>query len=94
MNLVNFCYSYSNCTGLIPQLPATTLTGTYYTYMFNGCSSLTTAPELPATTLTGNCYSNMFNGCSKLNYIKAKFTSYNSKYFTDWVNIKYRYFCL
>ena len=32
-------------------LPATTLGNYCYTYMFNGCTSLTRAPELPATTL-------------------------------------------
>ena len=37
-----------------------------YYYMFEGCSSLTSAPELPATTLANNCYDNMFYGCSSL----------------------------
>ena len=49
------------------SLPATTLAGVYcYGYMFDGCTSLTTAPELPATTLAGYCYSGMFNGCTSL----------------------------
>ena len=51
-------------------LPATTLKGYDYAYMFEGCTSLTTAPELPATTLEVGCYECMFSGCSKLNYIK------------------------
>jgi hypothetical protein len=37
-----------------------------YSYMFYGCSSLTTAPSLPATTLASSCYSSMFYGCSSL----------------------------
>ena len=37
-----------------------------YTYMFYGCTSLTTAPSLPATTLTDFCYTSMFYGCSNL----------------------------
>ena len=36
------------------------------TYMFAGCTSLTTAPELPATMLLNYCYQNMFNGCTSL----------------------------
>ena len=50
-------------------LPATTAASTCYYYMFNGCTSLTTAPALPATTLTYSCYSDMFYGCSSLNNI-------------------------
>ena len=37
-----------------------------YTYMFYGCTSLTTAPSLPATTLTDFCYNYMFYGCTSL----------------------------
>lgn len=51
-----------------PELPATTLAGSCYTNMFNGCSSLTNAPELPATNLADWCYSHMFEGCSALEY--------------------------
>lgn len=47
-------------------LPATTLTTACYRYMFNGCSSLTTAPNLPATTLAYNCYADMFRSCTAL----------------------------
>ena len=47
-------------------LPATELAKQCYIYMFNGCTSLTTAPALPATTLVDYCYSNMFNGCTSL----------------------------
>jgi hypothetical protein len=37
-----------------------------YAYMFNGCTSLTTAPSLPATTLAHSCYNRMFYGCTSL----------------------------
>ena len=47
-------------------LPAETLTGHCYYYMFQGCSSLTVAPELPATELTESCYCGMFYICSNL----------------------------
>ena len=47
-------------------LPATTLTERCYSYMFIGCSSLTTAPALPAMTLANSCYEYMFNGCTSL----------------------------
>ena len=47
-------------------LPATTLTRSCYTTMFEGCSSLITAPTLPATTLTSNCYTHFFYNCSSL----------------------------
>ena len=35
-------------------------------FMFQGCTSLTTAPSLPATTLAENCYGSMFYGCTSL----------------------------
>jgi hypothetical protein len=37
-----------------------------YSYMFIGCTGLTTTPSLPATTLAEYCYSNMFSGCTGL----------------------------
>lgn len=37
-----------------------------YSYMFYGCTSLTTAPALPTTTLVSYCYYNMFYGCTSL----------------------------
>ncbi|MBO4654532.1 MAG: hypothetical protein J5644_03190, partial [Bacteroidales bacterium] len=48
------------------MLPATTLVRDCYSYMFYGCTSLTTAPALPATTLANSCYSYMFYGCTSL----------------------------
>ena len=47
-------------------LPATTLAPSCYIYMFQNCTSLTTAPELPATTLADYCYNYMFSGCASL----------------------------
>ena len=44
----------------------TTLPKNCCAYMFNGCTSLTTAPELPATTLGDRTYFNMFQGCTLL----------------------------
>ena len=43
-----------------------TMADSCYTYMFKGCTSLTTAPALLATTLTTNCYAGMFEGCTSL----------------------------
>ena len=42
-----------------------------YSYMFQGCTSLTTAPALPATTLADSCYSNMFSDCTSLTTVPA-----------------------
>ena len=65
-----FANLFRDCTNLVSAenliLPATTLANRCYYYMFEGCSSLTTAPELPATTLQFACYSSMFKGCSNL----------------------------
>ena len=37
-----------------------------YYFLFQGCTSLTTAPSLPATTLANYCYHSMFAGCTSL----------------------------
>ena len=47
-------------------LNATTLVYACYEYMFQGCTSLTTAPQLPATTLANHCYDFMFYNCRSL----------------------------
>ncbi len=47
-------------------LPLETLTENCYAYMFDNCTSITTAPELPATTLAEDCYFAMFHGCTSL----------------------------
>ena len=65
-----FYFLFRNCTGLTDAskliLPATTLAQNCYGYMFQDCTSLTTAPELPATTLAQYCYYRMFRGCTSL----------------------------
>ena len=66
----NFARLFSSSKSIISAenliLPATTLTNSCYSYMFNFCSNLSDAPQLPATTLTDYCYSQMFRSCSKL----------------------------
>ena len=42
-----------------------------YSFMFDGCTSLTHAPDLPATTLADYCYSSMFRGCTSLTHAPA-----------------------
>lgn len=64
-----FCFNrlfYNTPIITAPELPATTLAQSCYSYMFSGCTSLTTAPRLPATTLAAYCYSDMFSGCTSL----------------------------
>ena len=65
-----FGYLFSGNTNVVSvenlSLPATTLSNYCYYYMFENCTSLTTAPELPATTLSDYCYSCMFIGCTSL----------------------------
>ena len=58
---------YGNINALLDyENPPTALASDCYSYMFEGCTSLTTAPELPATTLANYCYSYMFYGCTSL----------------------------
>jgi surface protein len=47
-------------------LPAASVPGSGYMYMFAGCQALTRAPQLPATTLGDGCYHQMFTDCSGL----------------------------
>ena len=62
----------AGCSGNIQTLldwenpPTSILTTNCYSYMFMGCTNLTTAPELSATGLHISCYSNMFRGCTSL----------------------------
>ena len=52
---------------LSPDFDGELTMGTYcFSYLFQNCSSLTTAPELPATTLADRCYIRMFFGCTSL----------------------------
>lgn len=37
-----------------------------FTYLFNGCSALTTPPILPSTTLSSYCYCGLFRDCTSL----------------------------
>lgn len=43
-----------------------TMADNCYRFMFQSCTSLTTAPELPATTLATMCYNRMFIDCTSL----------------------------
>ena len=66
-NFANLFQNYSklvNASNL--ELPVTTMTDYCYSYMFGGCTALTTAPVLPATTLAQYCCQYMFNGCTSL----------------------------
>lgn len=51
-----------------------------YYYMFNGCTSLTTAPSLPATTLANSCYGSMFYGCTSIKLAISKSREYDKEY--------------
>ena len=72
LNGMNYAFKklFYNCNNLVNAkdlvLPATTLADSCYSYMFYGCTSLTTAPELPATILAPSCYNGMFFGCTSL----------------------------
>ena len=62
-----FNYLFSECPlTTAPKLPATTLVGSCYAYMFKNCTLLKTPPALPATTLAICCYQQMFAGCTSL----------------------------
>ena len=78
-----------SCTGNIESLldyetveagQHPTLADHCYSYMFNGCTSLTTAPSLPATTLADYCYYGMFNSCTKIKIAVSKSSEYNKEY--------------
>ena len=67
----DYCFYnlFNNCSSLTtsPELPATTLAVSCYSYMFGSCTSLTAVPKsLPATTLAESCYKNMFYNCRNL----------------------------
>lgn len=70
---------FNGCTSLTtaPELPATSLVGECYMYMFENCTALTVPPsELPATLLADECYDSMFRGCTSLTKSPyMKFTS-------------------
>ena len=62
--LFRYCTKLVSAENLV--LPATTLASHCYNYMFDRCTSLTTAPVLPATTLASHCYNCMFTYCTSL----------------------------
>lgn len=51
-----------------------------YSYMFYGCTSLTTAPSLPATTLAIYCYYSMFRGCTSIKLAISQSSEYDKEY--------------
>jgi len=61
---------FSGCSSLIDlsslSLPNTVLAESCYSYMFKGCTSLTTPPLLSARTLAPHCYESMFEDCISL----------------------------
>lgn len=59
-----------------PDLPALTLGGRSYAYMFYNCTHLIKAPFLPSTTVETNEYDRMFSGCSSLTEISVSFASW------------------
>ena len=67
------------------RLSYTTLASYCYSWMFTGCSSLTSAPELPATTLADYCYMYMFDGCSSLTSVTIYATSTANTSFGSWL---------
>lgn len=64
INLFNNCSTLQSVSS--DFLPATILSESCYSGMFQGCTSLTEAPELPATILASYCYSYMFGDCTSL----------------------------
>ena len=51
---------------LLNKNSTTTMSWGCFMYLFNWCTSLTTAPKLPATTLADYCYNSMFDWCTSL----------------------------
>ena len=89
MTLTNCCYralfSKANNLTEAPELPATTLANSAYTYMFD-VTLITKAPDLPAEVVPASCYQGMFQNCSSLNYIKCMATSITASNSTSvWV---------
>ena len=61
-------HMFSSCTNLqkAPELPATGVGASGYSYMFYGCTSLTTAPEIEAETVGDYSMHWMFGNCTSL----------------------------
>lgn len=68
----DFYRFYDNNTTILSHdtnelaLPATSVPGSGYMYMFAGCQALARTPQLPAMTLGEGCYHQMFADCSGL----------------------------
>ena len=82
---------FTNETRLISAenlvLPATTLTASCYSNMFQSCTALTAAPVLPAPTLVSSCYLQMFENCTSLKSITCLATDISALYCTNnWVS--------
>ena len=73
-NVTNYCLRslFVACTAMttpprtLPQLPSTANAANYFSYMFKGCTSLTSAPPLPSMKVGGSAYYHMFYGCTSL----------------------------
>lgn len=81
---------FKNCVGLmnveniiLPEI----VKGYSFTYIFQGCTSITTAPDILATSYktTTQPLQYAFDGCSSLNYIKCMLSGKNISLNT-WVN--------
>lgn len=74
-----------------PELPAVgddsvSLPQYCYSYMFYGCSALTSAPDLLSEYIDTGSYGAMFRGCSSLNYIKCLAINWQENCSLNWVN--------
>ena len=66
---------FSNCTSLVvaPDLPATTLVGNCYQYMFDGCKKLSHVKMLATNVSASKCLENwLSNVASSGTFIKNK----------------------
>ena len=65
VNLFTGCTQLEDASGLV--LSMTSVPGSAYKSMFEGCTNLVAGPaELPATSIGSTCYRNMFSGCTSL----------------------------
>ena len=79
---------FSGCRSLTkaPELPATKLADSCYSYMFDNCESLTQAPALPAKYLKFSCYYIMFSRCSKLKEVRIAAISTGTYALDSWLS--------
>lgn len=57
-----------------------------YAWMFQDCTSLTTAPVLPSKNSATRCYNKMFQRSSSLNYVKCMLTGGTSDIGDPWLS--------